>query len=342
MSDNIRTVLYADDDGKYHSITVEKALEDKARGISRRYKCPGLSNRCMADVILVREGVTYDGVVIPAHAREAKHGKKHGKNCEYDSKITVRNTPSADPKLLSLKKLLVKASKEETENGDDDKKGSYGTPTGDPIGDVINPEFSDYEDDRNISINAISSYNEDDDPPGFDRLIIDRAQGPRNILEAYLNHIEGKYGDDDRVVTGDNRKVRDSFYDELTYEYFRKYPEKLGGIMIVHARMCNDSEARKYLRSKLKQQFESKREYGWLMQDVYPCPNRKEKIYFWLKYKKSMNEKIGNLFTQYTGQAREFLIICDWTRLVRGKYHTIYGEIKSVKQIVVLEPDDFE
>ncbi len=330
--DNIRIALYADENGRYHHITIDKALDDKARGILRRYKCPGLSEKCLADVIPVREGVTSEGVVFPAHFREAKHGKKHGKNCEYDSKITIRRTPSADPKLLSLKKLLAKASKEETGDGNDEKKVPTGTSIEDPERDSINPEFSDCKDDRNI--HAISPYNEDDDPPGFDKMIVDRPQGPRNILEAYLNHIEGKYGDDVKEITGDDRKVRDSFYDELTYEYFRKYPENLGGIMIVHARMCNDSKARQYLKSKIG--------YGWLMQDVYPCPDSKEKIYFWLTYKKSMNEKIGNLFTQFTKQAREFLIICDWKRLERGKYHCIYGEITNVNQIVVLEPDDFE
>ena len=336
MADDIRTALYADENERFRHITIDKALADKARGISRRYKCPGLSEKCLADVIPVREGVTYEGTVFPAHFREAKHGKKHGekhgKKCEYDSKITVRRTPSADPKLLSLKKLLDKASKEESENGDDDKKVPYGTPIDDPVGDVINPEFSDHEDDKNI--HTIPSYNEDDDPPGFDKPITDRPQGPRTILEAYLNHVEGKYGDDVKEITGDDRKVRDSFYDELTYEYFRKYPENLGGIMIVHTRMCNDSKARQYLKSKIG--------YGWLMQDVYPCPDSKEKIYFWLTYKRSMNEKIGNLFTQYTGQAREFLVICDWKRVERSKYHTIYGEITSIKQIVVLEPADFE
>ena len=120
--DNIRIALYADENGRYHHITIDKALDDKARGILRRYKCPGLSEKCLADVIPVREGVTSEGVVFPAHFREAKHGKKHGKNCEYDSKITIRRTPSADPKLLSLKKLLAKASKEETGDGNDEKR----------------------------------------------------------------------------------------------------------------------------------------------------------------------------------------------------------------------------
>ena len=174
---------------------------------------------------------------------------------------------------------MEKASKEETKNGDDDKKDPKGDPLfEDPKEDIINLEPS--EDDENTHV--ISPYNEDDDPPGFDKPIIDRPQGPRNILEAYLNHVEGKYGDDAKEVTRDKKTVRESFYDELTYEYFRKYPEKLGGIMIVHARMCKDKDVRQYLRSKIG--------YGWLMQDVYPCPYLKEKIYFWLTYKKSMNQ----------------------------------------------------
>lgn len=144
--------------------------------------------------------------------------------------------------------------------------------------------------------------------------------------------MEEVYGDKNDLNGdfGDGRTVKQTFFSEMTSEYYHRYPENISGVMIVLIRKCGDSS----VQTAVKQEYK----FGWLMADPFKVKKESERFYFLLKFDNpELKNQIVSLIMDEKNKGKKFLVIADWekSKTIKNKYRIVVGAVHSVRQIEV-------
>lgn len=298
--------------GEWVDVTPEQVWEwEKKWGRAAICKCKGHNQKgdaCDADVVPVMSCVKSNGVWVKSYFRE-KIPNTHIPGCSFDksSNTIVKAEVSKARSSFSPTLLFDRLSK-----GGSIMPSSVERP--------VPPKTK------------VQGKDEDDELLGFDTSIEVRYVAPRNLTEAFRNHMEEVYGDKDDLNGdfGDGRTVKQTFFSEMTSEYYHRYPENISGVMIVLIRKCGDSS----VQTAVKQEYK----FGWLLADPFKVEKECERFYFLLKFDNpELKNQIVSLIMDEKNKGKKFLVIADWekSKTIKNKYRIVVGAVHSVRQIEV-------